>query len=205
MNLDFLDMCGSDLIVPVTEVVCLSNVVASKKNNKSVTFIFKHPDDVSNSEEIHESILWTYTMGAKLNPTAYIDRDGNKKRKAFALGQIQLISLLDAFGVEDIPKWLGFDRDTLAEECKSFIGLCVTCPRTGIVKGNDKVDRVAFKFPLLDFEDEETFTLSLNDNRECFGPSDLDLKIHLEGVRKRATRREDAVTPIGEEDGDSII
>jgi hypothetical protein len=64
---------------------------------------------------------------------------------------------------------------------------------------------VQFKFPKLDYSSPQAFTDSLDDHRECFGPSDLDLSIHVEGRRSRITRPDGAVTPVGEQDGDEIL
>ena len=204
--MNWLNDVSNELAVPKVNVVCLSAVLPSKKNNKSVTFVFRCVDDIENSTDDFESVLWTYTQGAKLNPTDVMV-NGEKKRMAISLGGIQLMSLLSAFDVEDedLREWLDYDRDTLAYECEKFVGLCVECPMTGAIKGNDKITRVGFNFPKLDFDTPEDFTDSLDEHRHCFSPSDLDLTIHMKGARSRVTRPDNAVVPVGAEEGDSIL
>ena len=204
---DWMDDCCESLIVPNITEVCLAGVYANKNKPNSMLFVFKHPEDVADDCDTHESILWNYTIGAKMKPTAVVDSEGNVKRMAVNLGGVQLKSLLSALGVEDehLSNFMKMDRDTLVDESQLFVGCCVTCPMTGRVKCKDGETRIQFKTPELDFSSAQSFTDSVDEHREIFGPSDIDSEIHREAARKRITRTPNAVTPVGAEEGDEIV
>ena len=206
--MNWIDSCSEDLLVPNVTEVCLTGVYPSKNNPKTTVFVFSDPQDVAEQgANQYENIVWSYTQGSRLNPTDVAMPDGTVKRKSINLGGIQLYSLLSALGVheEEIPDFMTMNRNELANRCQLFEGLCVTCPMTGRVKSRDGVTRIQFKFPDLDFDSPETFAMSLEDFRNSFGPSDLDMSIHSERVRVKMQRPENAVTPVGADEGDEII
>lgn len=204
---DWMDDCCESLIVPNITEVCLAGVYGNKNKPNSMVVVFKHPQDVADDCDTYESIVWNYTIGAKMKPTAMIDAAGNNRRMAVNLGGVQLKSLLSAVGVDDdhLSGYMRMDRNTLVDEFQMFVGQCVTCPMTGRVKCKDGETRIQFKTPELDFTSAQSFTDSVNEHREIFGPSDLDREIHSEAARKRITRPSGAVIPVGAEEGDEIV
>ena len=205
--MSWLDDCSVSLMVPnITEVV-LSAVIASSKNPNSTTFLFKHPEDVSNGEETYEQVGFTYTSNARTNPTK-VKVGGKVVRRAVNISGIQFRSLLMAFGEDDPSEFFKMNRDDLVDACQRFVGLAVKCPRTGRVKGKDGNQYVNFKFRDIqqdDWKDPALFGALLDEYAEGFGPSDLDLAVHREAAQKRLQRPDGAVVPTGAEDGDEIV
>ncbi len=206
-NLDWMDDCTVSLMVPNVTEVALARVAASSNNANTTNFIFKHPQDIADGKDSYEAVIWSYTIGAKLPVAQVVDNEGNIKRVAVNLGAVQLKSLLSALGVDDdhLGNYMAMDRDTLAEECKMFEGLCVTCPMTGRVTDKNGTKRIQFKSIDLDFSDPHAYTDSISEHREMFGRSSLDNVIHKEAAYKRLQRPENAVTPVGAEEGDEIL
>ena len=201
----WMDDCSVSLLVPnITEVV-LSAVIPSPNNPNTTIFLFKHPEDVSSGQETYEQVGFVYTSNARLNPTEMLMPDGSKEKRAVSVGGIQLRSLLTAMGVDDPSRYLKMTRDDLVDECQLLVGLAVTCPMTGRVKAGNGKTYINFKFGDIDYSSPELFTESLDEFSRAFGPSDLDLAVHTEAKYKRLQRPDNAVVPVGAEDGDEII
>ena len=204
--MSWLDEFSEDLLVPNVTEVCLTGIYASKKNPETTVFVFSDPEDVANNgANVYENIVWAYTPSARLNPNDIALEDGTIKRRRINIGRIQLCSLLLALQEDDVRDVMAMGRDELVEHCQKYKGLCVTCPMTGRVKGKDGNTRVQFKFPDLDFDDPHDFAASVEEQKHVFGYSDLDMHIHGERVKDKKTRPDNAVVPVGADDGDEIL
>ena len=206
--MNWMDMCFEELLVPNVTEVCLIGVFPSKKNANTTVFAFSCLDDVSsNDPDKYENVIWSHTVGTRLKPSMVADDAGNVSRKSINLAGVQLISLLLALDIheDEIRNIMTMSRNDVVNAMQTYVGLVVTCPMTGRVKDKKGNTRIQFKFPALDYDSPEDLRDSLNAMRDSFGTSDLDMSVHTERVRAKMTRPDNAVTPVGAEDGDEII
>lgn len=205
---DWLDEVSTTLLVPNITEVCLTGVIASKNNPKSMTLIFAHPEDIANGKQEYENITFSYTSTATLNPTPVRLNDGSIAKRSVNLSGIQLRSLLTALGVDEPGSYFRMTRDELVDAMQLFVGSCVTCPMTGRVKAKDGSEYINFKFRQItkeDYKDPDMFRDILDEYKDAFGPSDLDVNIHREAANKRIQRPDNATVPSGAMDGDELI
>lgn len=199
----------TELMVPNVTTVALTAVVPGSKPLVSVC-LFSHTDDVSTGVQKYENVGLVYAPNAKLRPQKVTQSDGEVRSVSINIGGLHLTSFLEAAGAteDEMVAIFTADRDDRIALLQQFVGMCVDCPMTGRVKGDDGQTRINFKFDKLDDSAFADFTSFVERQKSVFSACDdetLGDTLNREAARSRMTRPDDAVTPVGVQDGDELM
>jgi len=197
------------LMVPNVTTVALTAVVPGSKPAVSVC-LFSHPDDVSTGVQKYENIGMVYAPNAKLRPQKVTQSDGEVRSVSINIGGLHLTSFLEAAGAteDEMVAIFTADRDDRIALLQQFVGVCVDCPMTGRVKGDDGQTRINFKFDKLDESAFADFTSFVERQKCAFSACDdqtLGDTLTKEAARSRMTRPDEGVVPTGVQEGDELL